>query len=79
MVKNPPANAGDTSSIPRLGNPGKPLEKEKITTPVFLPEKYPGQMSLAGCSTWGCQRVGHDLATKQQQTRVQLFLMNYLI
>ena len=35
-------------------------------TPIFLPEKSRGQRSLADCSPWDC-RVGHDLATKQQQ------------
>ena len=36
-------------------------------TPVFLPRKSPGQKSLVGYSPWGCKRVRHDLATKQQQ------------
>ena len=35
-------------------------------TPVFLPGKSHGQRSLAGYSPWGCKRVGHGLATKQQ-------------
>ena len=35
--------------------------------PVSLPGKAHGQRSLAGCSPWGCKRVGHDLATKQWQ------------
>ena len=35
--------------------------------PVFLPGKSYGQRSLAGYSPWGCKKVGHDLATKQQQ------------
>ena len=26
-----------------------------------------GQRGLECCSSWGCKRVGHDLATKQQQ------------
>ena len=34
---------------------------------VFFPGKYHGQRSLAGYSPWGHRRVGHDLATKQQQ------------
>ena len=34
--------------------------------PVFLPGETHGQRSLMGYSPWGC-RVGHDLATKQQQ------------
>ena len=36
-------------------------------TPVFLPGKPCGQRSLVGCSPWSLKRVGHDLATKQQQ------------
>ena len=32
-----------------------PLEKEMALTPVFLPEKFHGQRSLAGCSLWGCK------------------------
>ena len=47
MVKNPPANAGDTwvRKIPwsRLGQP----------TPVFLPRNFHGQRSLVGYSPWG--------------------------
>ena len=37
-------------------------------TPVFLPGKSHGQRSLAGYSPWGCKRVRHDLATKQQHS-----------
>ena len=35
-------------------------------TPVFLSGKSHGQRNLAGCSSWGHKRVGHDLTTKQQ-------------
>ena len=41
--------------------------KEWLPTPVFLPGKSHGQRSLAGCSPRGLERVGHNLATKQQQ------------
>ena len=34
MVKNPPANAGDPSSIPGLGR--SPGERDRLLTPVFL-------------------------------------------
>ena len=30
-----------------------PLEKEWLSTPVFLPGEYYGQRSLAGYSPWG--------------------------
>jgi len=36
-------------------------------TPVFLPRKSHGQMSLEGYSPWGHKRAGHNLVTKQQQ------------
>ena len=40
---------------------------EEMPTPVFLPGKSYGQRSLVSYSPWGCKRVGHDLATKQQK------------
>ena len=46
VVKNPPANAGDTGyagSIPELG---RFPEKEMAFTPVFLPGKSHGESSL---------------------------------
>ena len=36
-------------------------------TPVFLPENFHGQRSLAGCSPWGC-RVGHSWAAEHTYT-----------
>ena len=51
MVKNPAAvkttvsNAGDTGSIPRSEDP---LEKEWLSTLVFLSGESNGQRSLAG-------------------------------
>ena len=52
-------NAEDMGSIPGLGRypgegNGNPL------TPVFLPEKSPGQRSLVGYSPWDHKRVRHD-------------------
>ena len=64
MVKNLPAKAGDMSSI----CVGKiPWRRKWQPTPVFLPGKAHGQRSLVGSSPWGHKRVGHDLATKQEQ------------
>ena len=31
--------------------------KEQLPTPVFLPRKFHGQRSLAGCSTWGRKKL----------------------
>ena len=54
LVKNSPANAGDTrdmSLIPR----SDPLEKEMAMHSSILPGKLHGQRSLAGYSPWGCK------------------------
>ena len=41
-------------------------------TPVFLPGKSHGQMSLMDYSPWGHKRVGNDLAAKQQHNGLGL-------
>ena len=46
MVKNPPANAGDMGSIPKLGRSSG--SRKWQPTPVFLPGKSHGQRSLVG-------------------------------
>ena len=43
------------------------MGKEMATTSVFLPGKSHGQRNLVGYSPWGHTRVGHKLASKQQQ------------
>ena len=61
MIKNPSANAGNTSSIP---GPGKiPLKRKWQPAPIFLPGKSHGQRSLVGYSPWGSERIGHNSAT----------------
>ena len=65
MVKNLPANAGNTDLIPWVGK--IPWRRKCQPTPVFLPGKSHEQRRLAGYSPWGHKRVGHDLMTKQQQ------------
>ena len=64
VVKNPPASAGDAGLIPGLGRSpaegnGNPLQYSCLGIPM--------DRNLLGYSPWGHQRVGHDLATKQQQ------------
>ena len=49
MVRNPPANAGDSDSI--LSGE-EPLEEDMVTHPVFLPGKSHGQRSLVDYSLW---------------------------
>ena len=58
VVKNPPANAGDTRDaglIPGSGRP--PWRREWQLTPVFLPGEVHGQRSLVGHSTWGLKEL----------------------
>ena len=58
MVKNLPANAGDTYSVPELR---LYLRRRCQPTPVSLPGKYYGQMGLGGYSSCAHKRVRHDL------------------
>ena len=57
VVENPPANAGDTGSIPGLGR--SPWRRVWQPTPIFLPGESHQQRSLTGCSPWG-HTVEHD-------------------
>ena len=64
VVKNSPANAGDSSLIPGSGRSsgvgnGNPLEYARL-------RKSHEQRRLAGYSPGGRKRVGHNLVTKQQ-------------
>ena len=44
-----------------------PWRRKWQPTPIFLPVKFHGHMSLAVYSPWCCMRVGYNLVTKQQQ------------
>ena len=67
VVKNLPANAGDMGSIPGSGNP---LEEEMATHSSILAWRIPWTGEPGRLQSVGSQRVGHDLATKQQQTQI---------
>ena len=57
MVKNPPANAGDIRDVgPILGSGRSPGEG-----------RIPRAEEPGGLQSMGSQRVGHQLATKQQR------------
>ena len=60
MLKNLPANAGDTGDEGSISGWGNALEGGQQPTPVLLPGKSHGQRSLAGCSPWGHTRVRKD-------------------
>ena len=57
--RSPPTNAGDMGSIPGEGN-DSPLQYSCLENPWT---EEPG-----GLQSMGLQRIGHDTATKQQQT-----------
>ena len=67
-AKSPPASAGDVGSISPWGRK-IPWRRKWQPTPVFLPGKFHGQRSLAGCSPWG-SKEWDDLATKQEQAEL---------
>ena len=69
VVKNPPANAGD--KVWSMGQED-PWRRKWQPRPVFSSGEFHGQRSLVGYSPQGCKRVGHDLATKQQNTSIEL-------
>ena len=72
VVKNPPANAGDSGDvglIPSLGSSpgegnGNPLQYSCLGNPIER-----GAWWAGGESMWS-QRVGHDLVTKQQMDKI---------
>ena len=53
MVKNPPANAGNTRDAGSIPGSGLiPWSMKWQPTPVFLPGESHGQRSLVGYSPW---------------------------
>ena len=57
VVKNPPANAGDTGSI--LGQEDT-LEEEMATDSSYLAWKIPRTEEPGGLQSMGLQKAGHD-------------------
>ena len=54
---------------------GKILWRRKWQpTPVFMPGKSHRQRGLVGYSPWGCERVGHDLATEHIYCLISMLL-----
>ena len=55
----------------QVGTPGQedPLEEEMATHPSILAWEVPWTEEPRGLQSMGLQRVGHDLATKQQQLK----------
>ena len=72
MVKNLPAM--QETCVQSLGQED-PLEKE-MTTPIFLPEEFHGQKSLAGYSPWG--RKESDMTEQLSLTHSGLTYTHYI-
>ena len=70
LVKNPPANAGhirDVGSIPGSGrSPGEGNGNSSIPAWDIPRTEEPGMLQSMG---W--EKVGHDLVTQQQQSKLQ--------
>ena len=64
VAKNLPTMQG--TQVRSLG-PKDPLEEEMATHSSILAWKIPWTEEPGGLQLCGCKRVGHDLATKQQQ------------
>ena len=58
MVKNLPANAGDSSDVGSTPGSGNLLEEEMTTHSVFLFGESHGQRGLADYSPWGLKELG---------------------
>ena len=81
MVKNLPANAGDTGLI--LGwedthgeGKGSPLQYSGLENPMdCITWTAAHQRRLTGCSLWVAGRFGHNLVTKQPQRQPSAILV----
>ena len=71
VVKNLPANAGDTSLTP---GSGRSLEEEIATHRSIVAWEVLWTEGPGSLQPMGSQRVGHDLATKQQCILEQILL-----
>ena len=73
VVKNLPANAGDTRDSGSISGWGKiPWNKKWQPTPVLLPGEFHGQRSLVGYSPWG-YRIRHNWATEHTHTPTLIY------
>ena len=74
MVKNPPANAGDTGDIGFDSWVGKdPLDKIMATHSGIHAWKIPWTEELGRRQSMGLRSVGHNLATKQPHHQQQCY------
>ena len=60
MVKNPPANAGDSRDVDSIPRSRRPLEEEMATHSSILAWKIPWTEEFGGLQSTGLQRFGHN-------------------
>ena len=66
MVKNPPANAGDTRGVSLILSQEDPLEEDMITHTSILAWRIPWTEEPGGYSPWGCKESDTTEAKKQE-------------
>ena len=67
MAKNPPNNAGDTRHAGSIPGSGRSPGGGNGNDSSILASEIPWTEEPDGLQSMGSQRVGHDLATKEQQ------------
>ena len=77
--KESASNAGNMGSYPRLvrspgGGHGNPLQYSCVGNPMDR-----GAWQRSPDSPWGCKKVRHNLATKQQKITSSLVFLNFRI
>ena len=60
MIKNPPANTGDTRDAVSVPGQEDPLEEEMAPHSSILARRIPWTEEPGGLQTMGLQRVGHS-------------------
>ena len=68
MVKNPPANVGDTGDMGWIPGLGRPPEEEMATLSSSLACKIPWTEVSGGLQSKGSKRVGHNLVSEHVHT-----------
>ena len=68
VVKNLPANVGDTEDAGLIPRPGRPPEEEMTSCCSILAWEIPGKKSLVGYRPWGCRESDR---TEQLNTHAQ--------
>ena len=71
VVKNLPANAGDTEDVCLILRLRRSLGVGNATS-VSLPGKFHGQKSLVGYSSWGCKE-----SDMTELVRMHKYCLNY--